>query len=132
MRNSRNTHLSFCDVYAKPLLIGSLSSIIVSSLLLFLTALLISKGGNIPYEFMEIIMIFISTLGSFVGGLASGKFSKSNGWLSGLLCGIILFFIFFICGLIVTHSSLTLVTLTRGITIILAGTIGGIAGISKN
>lgn len=132
MRSSGNSHISFYNLYAKPLLFGSMSSIIVSSLLLFLTALLISKGGNIPYEFMEILMIFISTLGSFVGGLISGKFSKSNGWLSGLLCGSILFFIFFICGLIVTHSSLTIITLTRGISIILASTIGGIIGISKN
>lgn len=132
MRSSGNPHISFYNLYAKPLLFGSMSSIIVSSLLLFLTALLISKGGNIPYEFMEILMIFISTLGSFVGGLISGKFSKSNGWLSGLLCGGILFFIFFICGLIVTHSSLTIITLTRGISIILASTIGGIIGISKN
>lgn len=132
MRSSGNSHISFYNLYAKPLLFGSMSSIIVSSLLLFLTALLISKGGNIPYEFMEILMIFISTLGSFVGGLISGKFSKSNGWLSGLLCGGVLFFIFFICGLIVTHSSLTIITLTRGVAIILASTIGGIIGISKN
>lgn len=132
MRNSRNSHVSFYSMYAKPLLFGSISSIIVSSLLLFLTALLISKGRNIPYEFMEILMILISTLGSFVGGFISGKFSKSKGWLSGLLCGGILFFIFFICGLIVTHSSLTIITITRGIGIILASTIGGIIGISKN
>ena len=77
-------------------------------------------------------MILISTLGSFVGGFISGKFSKSKGWFSGLLCGGILFFIFFICGLIVTHSSLTIITITRGIGIILASTIGGIIGISKN
>lgn len=132
MRSSRNSQISFCSLYAKPLLLGSISSIAVSSLLLFLTAILISKGGSIPYEFMEILMIFISTLGSFVGGFVSGKFSKNNGWLSGLLCGGILFFIFFICGLIVTHSSLTLITLTRGTAIILASVIGGIVGISKN
>lgn len=132
MRNSRNSHVSFYSMYAKPLLFGSISSIIVSSLLLFLTALLISKGRNIPYEFMEMLMILISTLGSFVGGFISGKFSKSNGWFSGLLCGGILFFIFFMCGLIVTHSSLTIITITRGIGIILASTIGGIIGISKN
>ena len=132
MRNSRNSHVSFYSMYAKPLLFGSISSIIVSSLFLFLTALLISKGRNIPYEFMEILMILISTLGSFVGGFISGKFSKSKGWFSGLLCGGILFFIFFICGLIVTHSSLTIITITRGIGIILASTIGGIIGISKN
>ena len=132
MRNSRNSHVSFYSMYAKPLLFGSISSIIVSSLLLFLTALLISKGRNIPYEFMEILMILISTLGSFVGGFISGKFSKSKGWFSGLLCRGILFFIFFICGLIVTHSSLTIITITRGIGIILASTIGGIIGISKN
>ena len=132
MRNSRNSHISFYSLYAKPLLFGSISSIIIYSLLLFLTALLISKGGNIPYEFMEILMILISTLGSFAGGFISGKFSKNRGWLSGLLCGGILFFIFFICGLIVTHSSLTIITATRGIAIILASTIGGIIGISKN
>lgn len=132
MRNSRNTHLSFYNIYAKPFLLGIVSSITVSSLLLFLTALLVSKGGNIPYEFMEILMIFISTSGSFAGGFMAGKFSKNNGWFSGLLCGFILFFVFFICGLIVTHSSLTAITVTRGIAIILASTIGGIIGISKN
>lgn len=115
----------------KPLIWGVFLGASLCALLPILSALLITKSGNIPYSFMIPMMLVFAGLGAFAGGYISAFISKESGMLYGAMCGFILFSMIFTGGIIIAHESVTMITAIRALTMVLCGSIGGIIGVNK-
>ncbi len=115
----------------KALFAGTLSGVILCAILLALSAFLFTKSGSVPHTVVEPLVLILAGIGAFVGGYVSGRISSESGVLYGLVCGFLIFIVFFVCGLIAVRESVTMVTLIRCLLMLLAGSIGGIIGVNK-
>lgn len=124
-KNTQKSPLKF-------IVLGVTSGIAVCAALMLLSSFLIVKSGTVPQDYLYPITIFITALGSFIGGFVTGKSSGKNGLLIGGMSGLILFFITLIASFIVVRDSITFSTFTKMIIVVISGCLGGITGVNKN
>jgi putative membrane protein (TIGR04086 family) len=128
-----NSHAkkNYSNIPAKPLIIGTFCGVLSCAVLIFLTTFIITKSGNMPDAITAPLMIVLTGIGTFIGGYASGKTSREKGMVYGMVCGFIMFVLFFLGGFATTRNSVTLLTVIRLFTMLLAGAVGGITGVNK-
>jgi len=109
---------------------GVLTSIIVTLILLVLCAAVFTYTDlEIRHSSLTVKIIFY--LGALMSGLFSSLGIRNNGWIAGILGGLIYSLGIFILGALVTENfSFNLWLLTKVFTSIILGSVGGIIGIN--
>ena len=114
---------------AKPILIGTLFSFIISCIFLMVTAFYMSMNDMPDFASMIIAYIAIA-IAALIGGIVSARIYRSRGMLIGAACGIAYFLVIFIIGMISSQTELNTVGLLKFILSLVFGTFGGIFGVN--
>lgn len=117
--------------YIKALIFGTITALIISAVLLALSAVCLTKVGIVPTDYLWLMIVIILALGSFVGGFVSAIILKSNGLFIGLLTGIIVCLFIIIAGALKTSDSFTTYSIYKAMAIIVCSVLGGIIGVNK-
>lgn len=119
----------FDDKTIKAIILGAILGTSVISLLLILCALLMSFD-ILSIDFASICSTLSLSIGAFLSGLFAAKSLKKNGMLIGAILGGILFLIFTAISLIASLTAPTLLTLLKGIIMVVSSALGGILGVN--
>lgn len=124
-----NTSTLF-EVWSRPLIRGLITGIIIAFLLFVLFALIMSFY-ILPTSSATILASVSIAVGSFFGGFFSAKKLGKNGLLIGALCGVAMFLLFTLIGIIAFGNAPGTSTLIRLLIFVTAGAIGGIIGVGN-
>jgi putative membrane protein (TIGR04086 family) len=115
---------------AKPILIGTSFSLIISCIFLMVMAFYMSMN-DMP-DFASIIIAYIVTaIAALIGGIVSARIYKSRGMMVGAACGISYFLVIFIVSMFFSsHIELNTVGLLKFMLSLVFGTFGGIFGVN--
>lgn len=119
----------FDDKTIKAIILGAILGTSVISLLLILCALLMSFD-ILSIDFASICSTLSLSIGAFFSGFFAAKSLKKNGMLIGAILGGILFLIFTAISLIASLTAPTLLTLLKGIIMVVSSALGGILGVN--
>lgn len=114
----------------RPLLIGVLLAILVSTVGLLLSALLMT-AWDVSQELATAFSVISAAIGSFVGGLVAAALSKQRGWLTGVVCGAALFLLVLMIGLLVHRSADIGFLFVKLAVLLFGGMIGGMVGVNR-
>ncbi len=115
----------------KSTVIGIICGSVFCVILMFLSSSLIVKAGGISQNYIYPIITFYTALSALSAGFISGKFAGKNGLLVGTASGMGLFFLILIGSFIVVKGAMTISTLTKLITVVISGALGGVLGVNK-
>ena len=115
----------------KAVVFGSVCGLLVTVILLCVFSAIIMTSGLLPSEITNYITVGIISLGAFAGGVITSRITKSAGFIVGLITGFFMFMLITVIGMIKSDDSVTVLTLIRLISLIIAGGIGGILGLRK-
>jgi putative membrane protein (TIGR04086 family) len=115
----------------RAIVIGSVAGAALCAALLGIFALAFVTSGHIPQGFITPLVIGISALSSFTGGMVSAKISRKRGLAFGALSGLLLFILFLISGLIATREAVSAASAARMFVMLISGALGGLLGVSK-
>lgn len=110
--------------------LAAAAGLIICVLILFLTAVIIVKSQNVPYNIFSGVGIAAACIGSFAGGFITAKIKKSMGMLWGAVCAAAMFLVLLTAGLIMGGGISGLTFLRLGLMLIV-GSLGGILGVNK-
>ena len=111
---------------------GSITAILLTIILLFIFAILLTYT-NIQENVIKPVVIIITAISILIGSSISTLKIKKNGFLNGALVGIIyMFTIYIISAVTGTGFTFQIATIIMIISAIIAGMIGGIIGVNLN
>lgn len=109
---------------------GSIISILISLILLLITAVILTYT-NVSESVIPGAIIIISALSILIGSILSSMNIKKNGLLNGLLVGLIyMAVIYLISSITITGFNINLKTIIMLVASGLAGIVGGIIGVN--
>ena len=88
-------------------------------------------SGLLPTELTNYITLALLALGAFSGGFITSRITKSAGLVVGLITGFAIFILITATGLTRSDDPVSLLTLTRLVALLVAGGVGGIAGLKR-
>ncbi len=116
--------------YIKPILTGSIISILLSGILLFILSLVLTKM-DIPFSLIlpiSIVILGFSTLiGSFIGAKSFGK----KGFFIGLCISLVIFLTLLLLNLSIEPQGFGTIAIVKAVVILITGITGGIFGVNK-
>lgn len=120
------------NIKLKPIFLGLLSGITSLIVMLSLSAFLFVQSGSVPNFVLGPLSLIIISLSTFFSGYVSGHISENKGIIYGAICGIIIFSLIFLFGIITNNSNITLNLLLKGILIMLFSISGGVLGVNMS
>lgn len=126
MKRNRVIALNPATAALRAILIGTVGGAAVCALLLFLAAAILQASGNLPQMLLQPLILSICGVSCFFSGFLCGKISRKRGLLFGAGCGLLLFLLCLIGGVVNTHEVVTVSALTRMAVMGLAGALGGL------
>ncbi len=118
------------EIFAKPILKGSLIGLATILIVFVLMSLLLSFG-LLPLSVTPVAACIGIALGAFMAGRSSAKKLGKNGLLVGAISGLALFMFFTLIGMAAFKSAPGASTLVRLLIFLAAGSIGGIVGVGN-
>ncbi|HEX3038587.1 MAG TPA: TIGR04086 family membrane protein [Oscillospiraceae bacterium] len=115
----------------RPIVFGAVGGSFICAVLLAICALGFVSSKHLPQGIIQSLVLAIVAISAFFAGYIAAKISHARGLMFGALAALVLFLLFFICGLIVANESITLTTLLRLVIMMIVGAIGGIAAVNK-
>ena len=115
----------------KAALFGTVCGLLISVIITCIFTIVILTIGLFPTDITNYITVAILAIGAFFGGFITTKITKSAGLIAGLITGFSVFLLVTIFGLFKSNDSVTIITLTRLISTVVAGALGGILGLRK-
>lgn len=111
---------------------GTVAGAAFCAVLLGIFSFVFVSAENLPQGLLSPLVIAASVLSAFLAGFTAAKLSKRRGLLFGAAAGLLLFALFLLCGLAVSSKANDpAVPGTRLLVMVLAGALGGFAGVSK-
>ena len=111
----------------KAALFGTVCGLLISVIITCIFTIVILTIGLFPTDITNYITVAILAVGAFFGGFITTKITKS----AGLITGFSVFLLVTIFGLFKSNDSVTIITLIRLISTVVAGALGGILGLRK-
>lgn len=102
---------------------------LISSLLLILSAFVISKI-DFPQKGIALLAVVVSVIGSFFSGYICCKMTKSGGLLYGIICGSFIFLLSLLCEVSILNGEIGILGLYKFIIHLTAAMIGGVMGVN--
>lgn len=115
----------------KALLVGTLTGLLICSLLMFILAFVLVKIQKLPTDAIYILLQVIGALSAFLGAYVTVRIYKSYGLLFGLTTGFAIFFVVFVVGVATCVETPSFLSLTKLIAMLCAGSLGGILSVNK-
>ncbi len=116
--------------YIKPILTGSIVSILSSGILLFIFSLILTKI-DLPFPLtmpISIVILGFSTLiGSFIGTKSFGK----KGFFIGLCISLVIFLTLLLLNLSIEPQGFGTIAIIKAVVVLITGIIGGVLGVNK-
>ena len=127
---NRKRKLEPQNKYLKPLIVGTITAIIVTVSIILISALFFVIR-DMPKTAAMPIALVASGLGSFVGAVAAAKTMREQGIIIGGLTGFTVFALSLIISLFASDGPLTAFTVIKFIVMTLSGALGGILGVNS-
>ena len=124
--NNKNKKLSISKI-----VLSSVLAYLLCFLVIFSCSALIKKSGSIPCDALSAITTCAISLSTIIATFGVCLMSKSNGLITGLVSGAVIFLVMIIIGLALGNKTDTAALLAKGAAIIAAGGIGGVLGVNK-
>lgn len=118
-------------IILKAVLFGVLVSLVISVILLCVLTIAEMTTGLLPVEIVNIACAVVLAVGTFVGGFAAARITKSAGLIVGAITGLSVFMVVLISGLIRSGDEISALTLIKLGLELISGTLGGIIGVNK-
>lgn len=115
----------------KAILFGTLTGLLLCSLLMLITTLILVKVQKLPTDAIYILLQIIGALSAFLGGYVAVRIYKAYGMLFGLTTGFTIFFVVFVVGVATCVEAPSFLSLTKLIAMLCAGSMGGIISVNK-
>ena len=116
---------------AKALSIGAAVSLGSTLLLTCIISGVFLILSSTPREALPYIMLAAEGLSVFIGGCVAAAINGSRGLIVGMLCGLTVFLILLITGLLAGADDIGMMTFIRLGTLMLCGILGGIKGVNR-
>ena len=130
MENNKKTEENSKTGNILKIIKGSIFSIVLSLLLLLITAIVLTYT-NVSENIIPTAIIIISALSILIGSIISSMNIKKNGIINGALVGMIyMVIIYLISSITITGFGINLKTILMIIASIFAGIVGGIIGVN--
>ncbi|MCH3972020.1 MAG: TIGR04086 family membrane protein [Oscillospiraceae bacterium] len=128
MKSSRIISTKPGTLLLRSVLVGMIGGAASCALLLLLAAAVIQSGGKLPQQFLQPLILIICSISAFLSGFLASKIGRRRGLLTGAVCGLLLFLLCLIGGIVNTHDVFSISALTRLLVMMLAGALGGYLG----
>ncbi|CAB1249294.1 MAG: TIGR04086 family membrane protein [Oscillospiraceae bacterium] len=109
----------------RAVLFGTIFGTIFCAVLLLICAWAITSIGQIPQDYLQMIILGVSGVSAFLAGLVAAKVGKKRGLILGAICGVVLFLICLLAGMLHSQIESATAVLMRLIIMSLAGALGG-------
>ena len=116
--------------WLRPIGVGLCVGVIVGTLMLLLLALLF-RSVELPRGAATPLAVTAAAVGAFGAGLTAALTARCRGLALGTLCGVGLFLILLIVGLIRNGDLSPGFALVKAATLTLSGGVGGIVGVGR-
>ena len=116
---------------AKALCIGAAVSLGATLLLTCIISGVFLILSSTPRAALPYIMLAAEALSVFIGGCAAAAINGSKGLIVGLLCGLTVFMILLVTGLLSGSDDIGIMTFIRLGVLLLCGILGGIKGVNR-
>lgn len=113
----------------RPLLFGVVIGALTTVVLLMFAALLLS-AVSLPKAVIMPVALATVALGSLVGGFGTARVSRERGLLFGAACGLLLFLIIAVAGVLAMPSASGVTTFVKLALAVGFGALGGILGVN--
>ena len=114
----------------RALITGTVTGSATAFVLILVSVFAVIKSGTIPYGAIVPLVIAAEVTGAFFGGFVCAKINRRTGMILGSVCGVLLFFVFFISGAL-SGGTAGMTSLLRLLLCILSGAFGGVMGVRK-
>lgn len=115
----------------KALLAGTLTGLLICSLLMFLLTFILVKIQKLPTDAIYILLQIIGALSAFIGAYVTVRIYKVYGLLFGLTTGFAIFFVVFVVGVATCVETPSVLSLTKLVAMLCAGSLGGVLSVNK-
>ena len=115
----------------KALLAGTLTGLLICSLLMFLLTFILVKIQKLPTDAIYILLQIIGALSAFIGAYVTVRIYKVYGLLFGLSTGFAIFFVVFVVGVATCVETPSVLSLTKLVAMLCAGSLGGVLSVNK-
>ena len=116
--------------WLRPIGVGLCVGVIVGTLTLLLLALLF-RSVEIPHGAAAPLAVTAAAVGAFGAGLTAARLARCRGLAVGALCGVGLFLILLVAGLIRHGDVAPAFALIKGAALTLSGGVGGLLGVGR-
>lgn len=123
--------LSLKNPTLKAILIGVVSSVILTAILMCVLSLFFLLSASLPASYLDYILLAVEAVGVTVGAYIAARISKRQGLLTGLIVAGIYLSAILIAGFSSKTETLSALTLIRAGVILLCGALSGIKGVNK-
>lgn len=111
---------------------GTVGGAAICAVLLGVFSLAFVSSENIPQAFLSPFIIGVSVLSSFFSGFVAAKISRKRGLAYGAISAFLLFLLFLICGLTAASEAISPSSVTKMISMVIAGSLGGLLAVNKS
>lgn len=129
MRKTKQSSDSSVYSLVRPVTTSSLVGAIISGILLFMLAFLLSIK-DLPHAAIEPLALAAAIIGGIAAGFLCARLVRRRGLLLGALCGAGLFLILSIASFAVTQVVFDYGSLLKLAACVLSGAIGGVMGVN--
>ena len=112
-------------------MIGVLSSVLITAVLLCLSAVILNLMPSIPYGLTDYLTTAIAGVGVLVGSYIASAILKNRGLIIGLICAFIVLVMIIAIGLSNGENDVSIMTAIRSAVLLICGAVGGILGVNK-
>lgn len=114
----------------RPLGLGLCVGALCCTLLLLLAALLMNTA-DIPHSAVAPLAVCAAGFGAFAAGLTATLISRKRGLLTGAACGILLYLVLLLSGLVRDGGVDGVYALIKAAVLTVCGAVGGILGVNR-
>ena len=116
--------------YIKPILIGSIISILSAGVLLFIFSLVLTKV-DLPFGIITPISIIILGFSTLIGSFIGAKSFEKKGFFIGFCTSLVIFLTLLLLNLSMEPQGFGSVAIVKAVTVLVTGIIGGVWGVNK-
>ena len=114
----------------KAIVIGVISSVVIIAVLMCILSAVMLFSKSIPTEYLSYITIAVCGIGVLFGAYIAARICKKQGLLIGVSVAFIVFLAILIAGFSVEGSSLSVLTVIKGVVMLVMGALAGIKGVN--
>ena len=115
----------------KPLMIGVLAAVLITALLMCISAVILNLMPAIPYGITDYLTVAAAGIGVYLGAYIASATAKCKGLIIGLLCAFVILLAIIAVGLSSDKSDISALTAIRAGVLLLCGAAGGIRGVNR-